>query len=257
MYNFGKLKHNIYEVAADGISTGNATKKTILKQYIKTLKESEILRTLSGIYHNIENRVDEDVYSTNEYIKENVALLQRYKISDIVKESNKLSILLEGYEMIEDYPTRELHENIHNLITTKKTAKTIDQLVESTNYIKTFINNNVKKEKLVKETHIPNSMLSGFLAEKFIKKYDSLTEDEVKLIKTVLTVNESEAMEYFDKSRTETLTKINETIKECSDIEVKSKLLDVKERLLESKYNKETFTTDIVKILNLQKNLND
>lgn len=256
MYNFGKIKHNIYEVAIDGIADKDDNKKALLKKYIKTLKESKILRVQAGVYYNIENRVDENDYSASEYIKENISLLQRYSIADIVKENKKLAILLEGYDIVDNYDGEQLHENIHNLITTKKTSKTMNQLAESSKFVKDYIKGNLTKV-IIEENYLPNSMLSKFLSDKFNAKYESLTEAEVKLVKSVLTVNESEQLDFYDAARKETIDAVNESIKNCVDVEVKGKLLDVKERLLESKYNKETFTSDVVKIINLQKNLND
>lgn len=257
MHNFGKIKHNIYEIAADGIANNDAKKKGILKKLISTIKESKILRTQASVYQNLENRVDESDYSASEYVKENIALLQKFNIADIVKENEKFAILLEGYEIQDSYDMETLHENIHNLITTKKTAKTLNNLVESSKVVRDHILTNTHKEVIKEDSFIPNSMLNKLLTDKLNTKYESLSENEVKLIKSVLTVNESEQGEIYETARIETLTAVNKSIKESSDVVLKGKLLDVKERLLESKYNKDSFLTDIVKIINLQKNLND
>lgn len=257
MYNFGKIKENIYEIAADGIASKDNKKKSILKKYITTIKESEILRMEASIYDNIETKCDTNDYSASEYVKENISLLQRYNISDIVKENKKLEILLEGYDIVDDYNKKTLHENIHTLITTNKTAKTINQIVESSIFVKDYILKNEAKV-VIKEDFIPHSMLVKYLNEKFTAKYNSLNESEVKLIKTVFNSNEVEQSQVFETEKKETLRLINESIKVNSgNLEVKGKLLDVKERLLENKFNKETFVGDIVKIMNLQKKLND
>lgn len=257
MYNFGKIKQNIYEVVADGIADKDPVKRSILKKYISTIKESEILRTQASIYNNIEARVDTNDYSASEFVKENIALLQRFNIADIVKENKKLTVLLEGYEIVDTYDQKELHENIHNLIMTKKSPKTVAKLVESTTYIKDYIIKNEVKE-VIKENYIPNSMLSKYLSDKFTDKYKSLTESEVALIKTIITSNEEEQSNLYETSVKDAIKILNESIKNNSgNIEIKGKLLDVKERLLETKYNKETFAGDIIKLINLQKNLND
>ena len=257
MYNFGKIKHNIFEIAADGVAYKDTKKKEVLKKFISIVKESKILRTQASVYHNLETRVDESDYSASEYVKENIALLQKFDIADIVKENNKLVILLEGYQVQDSYDMDSLHENIHSLITTKKNAKTLNALVESSKFVKNHILKNIPKEIIKEDNFIPNSMLSKYLSDKFIKKYDTLSETEVRLVKAVLSVNESEQSEIFETARVEALTAVNKSIKECTDIELKGKLVDVKERLLESKYVKDSFVTDIVKIINLQKNLND
>ena len=76
MYNFGKIKENIYEIAADGIASKDNKKKSILKKYLTTIKESEILRMEASIYDNIETKCDTNDYSASEYVKENISLLQ-------------------------------------------------------------------------------------------------------------------------------------------------------------------------------------
>jgi hypothetical protein len=259
MYNFGKIKQNIYEVAADGIADKDPVKRSILKKYISTVKESEILRTQANIYNNLESRVDTNDYSASEFVKENIALLQRFNISDIIRENKRLSILLEGYDVVDSYEHKTLHENIHNLIVTEKSPKTVGQLVESTTYVKDYILNNKPKEIVKESNFIPNSMLHKYLSEKFVAKYkDLLSESEANLLKVIVKGDDKEQSELYESTVADVLKTLNESIKyNTNNVEIKGKLLDVKERLLESKYNKETFVADIVKIMNLQKNLND
>lgn len=255
MHNFGKIKHNIYEVVVDGIAEKDNSKKVLLKKYVSTIKESEILRAQANVYNNIESRVDKSEYIATEYIKENIALLQKFNIKDIVRENKKLSILLESYPVVDFYDKHELHENIHNLILTKKTATTINNIVESTNFIKDYILNNIIKEKVIKEEYLPNSMLIKFLSEKYNTQYSSLTEDEFKTIKMILESDNVGQEAILNEMKKNVIALINESIKSSDGIEVKGKLLDVKERLLETSYNKETFTANIIKLINLKKNL--
>ncbi len=255
MYDFGKIKHNVFEIVSQGIAENDIQKKNLLKKYIKLVKESKILKQQSSIYYNLESRCDEDAYSALDYIKENISLLRKYGISDIVKENKRVSFILEGYDLVDDYEHKELHENIHKLIHTKKNSKTINDISESLKFIKEHINNNKLVIKESKDYLIPNSMMKKVLLKKYCERFSSLSENEVKIVESVLKKNYELQNETFDTYKKETLNTINENLK-TDDLELKSKLLDVKEKLLESKYNKETFVTDITKIIKLHSNFN-
>jgi hypothetical protein len=54
------------------------------------IKESEILSTQFVVYLNLEKKVGTDYNTTNLYVSENLRLLEKYKVSDIIKENNKL-----------------------------------------------------------------------------------------------------------------------------------------------------------------------
>lgn len=254
MHNFGKIKHTIFEAAIDGIVDKDKKKKALLKKFVSMVKESKILRTEAKIYYNLETKANENEYLATEYIKENVALLQKYNLTDIVRENKKLEVLLEGLDIVDEYDTQELHENIHRLITTKRNPNTVDTIVESTNFIKEHIKAN-KPTPIINEDYLPNSVMAGFLAEKYNSRYSELTEVEHKLVVSVLESDESKQEEVMNEVKFEAITAVNESLKEAADMELKEKLLNVKERLLETKYNKDNFIPDVTKIINLRNTL--
>ena len=95
MQNFGKIKNAFNGILAEGLVSKNEANKLLFKKYIKTIKESEILRTQFLVYTNIENKLESDSLSANLYVSENLSLLAKYKISDIIKENKKLIALSE------------------------------------------------------------------------------------------------------------------------------------------------------------------
>jgi hypothetical protein len=42
------------------------------------------------VYLNLEKKLGTDYNTTNLYVSENLRLLEKYKVSDIIKENNKL-----------------------------------------------------------------------------------------------------------------------------------------------------------------------
>jgi hypothetical protein len=90
MQNFGKIKNAFNGILADGIVSKDKSNNGLFKNYIKMIKESEILSTQFVVYLNLEKKVGTDYNTTNLYVSENLRLLEKYKVSDIIKENNKL-----------------------------------------------------------------------------------------------------------------------------------------------------------------------
>jgi hypothetical protein len=253
MHNFGKIKHNICEVASEGIVEKDAKKVKVLKEYFKLIKSNKVLRAEAKIYKNLETMCNENESVAMEYIKENIALISKYGLDALRKEHVKLEVLLEGFDIIDDYEGKELHENIHHLITTKKNFKNVHQIVESLKAVKDHILSNKPKEKTMNEDYIPTSVLSQMLTEKLNKKYKDMSEAEKKVARVILENNSDKQEAAFKEVKSETLQRLNTLLEENkNDLDVKAKMLDVKERLLEMNYNAETFVSDAMKVINLK-----
>jgi len=76
----------------------------------------------------------------------------------------------------------------------------------------------------------------------------------MKAVSVIMGVNESEKEELYKSSIKECLEIINNKLTESSG-DIKEKLLATKENLLNRDYNKETFISDVSKIIELKNNL--
>ena len=76
----------------------------------------------------------------------------------------------------------------------------------------------------------------------------------MKVVSVIMGVNESEKEELYKSSIKECLEIINNKLTESSG-DIKEKLLATKENLLNRNYNKETFISDVSKIIELKNNL--
>ena len=110
MQNFGNIKNIFNDLLAESLFTKEAEGKKLFQKYVKTIKESEILKTQFLIYNNIENKIDNDVMSANLFVSENLRLLEKYSKSDILKENKKLVKLLGKKQVKNDYELSALHE---------------------------------------------------------------------------------------------------------------------------------------------------
>lgn len=258
MQNFGKIKNGFNDLLAEGLMTKDRANKDLFGKYIKTIKESEILRTQFMIYNNIENKVESDSFTANLFVSENLRLLEKYKISDIVKENKKLITLLKNVKTVvkESYDQKlsDLHESLSMLITTKKSAGNVNETTENLSKVISFIKENKAKE--TKESiDLPNSMLSTIMVEKYNDRYSTLTESEKTILKVLIESTDEEKQEVYKQTLRECIDLINESLK-SSDLDAKDKLLQVKDKLLNDKLEvNENFYKNITKLVDLKANL--
>jgi hypothetical protein len=258
MDNFGKIKSIYNEVLSEGIVNNDGTNKVLFKQYLKLLKEDKCLRDQFNVYHKLEVAFDSDKFRALDYVNETVSLLSKYTPKQIAESNSKLLSLLGNKEIkpnISDTQER-LYESISTLITTKKTSKTIDKIVEAKHNVINHINNNIIVPTIDEGYGLPNSVLSEIAVEKFNDNYSDLNESEKALIKLVIDGDDKVKSEYYEDTIKECITLVNTKLKESSG-DVKEKLLSVKENLLDRTYISETFINDVSKVLELKKVLND
>lgn len=253
MSNFGEIKSIYNQILTEGVVEKNNTKKRLFKKYISLLKEDKKLKDQFDVYYNIENKVESDGWKAVEFVNESLSILNKYSTSDIIKSNSKILNLL-GENKVDlklDTSKKELYENITILITTKKTSKTIDTIVEAKAKIVDYILNNEKSTNEVDGYGLPNSVLSEIAVGKFNDTYGDLSESEPNVIKLVIEGNDSDKSNFYQETIKDCLTMVNDKLTE-STIEVKEKLLSVKENLLNRVYNPDTFVSDVSKVLELK-----
>jgi hypothetical protein len=260
MQNFGKIKNAFNEILAEGIASNDEAKKKLFKQYIKTLRESKILKTQFLIYENIEILVENDQFSANIILNENLNLLNEFKKKDILKENEKLiSLSQEVKAKIEesyDDKLSNLHEAISNLIFLEKTTKTVNEFAKNTKNVLDYIGGNTIKA-IQESFDVPNSMLSSILVEKYNERYSELNETEKEVIKVLIESTDEEKLKVYSKISRECIDLIDNQLTE-SDLETKDRLLRVKDKLLSEKVElNEDFSKNISKLVDLKLTLNN
>jgi hypothetical protein len=257
MNNFGIIKSTYNVLLAEGIAKNTSDGKVAFKNYIRTIKENKALKKQFDVYYLIENKVESDKFKASEYVNECISLLDGFSKKEINDANLSLteSKMFGKIELKLDDVKSKLYENINTLIFTKKSPSTIDKIVEAKSGIVDYILNNTKVE--VNEwTGLPNSVISEIAVEKFNEEYAELGESEKKAISVIVGTNESEKEELYKSSIKECLDLINGKLTESSG-DIKEKLLATKENLLNRSYNKETFVSDVSKIIELKNNLTE
>lgn len=257
MYNFGEIKNTFNKVLTESIVKKDRSKKNIFKEYLKTIKESSVLKSQFIVVNNIENKFIEDPYLAGEYVKESVESIRRFGQKKIILENSKLLKLLNKNNLKVDKDLNKLYESLNNLITLKKDSKNIDKIQESFEFIRSYVMKPKESEKLVSpNVSLPPSMLAGVMVSKYNTKYENLSESEKRVIRVSLNGDESEKSNLFKETIRETLDLVDKKL-ETKDIDLKEKLLKTKDKLLRFEYKGETFTKDITKLYSLKNGLSE
>ena len=225
-----------------------------LKRFIRAISESKILKAQFLIYNNIETRVDENQFSANLFITENVNLLSKFKKEDIIAENAKLvnQSQMVKVRLESEYNKKELHESLSDLIFKETTPSTIQEVTKCRMGVVKYINEN-KEKVIVESPEVPTSMLANLAVDRFNDKYSDLTEDEHKVLNVIVESDNGESREkVFKETIMSCIDSVNDRLTESTN---KEKLLTVKERLLNTEYVSETFSEEIVKLLDLKRTL--
>ena len=251
--NFGHIKELYNNILSESVMSKNEGSKKLFKNYVKTLKENEILKNQFLVYSNIENKVETDIAKATMFVKENIDLFSKYAKKDIFEANKKLvSELLFENDITNE--KAELHENISTLIFTEKAPQTINTIVEAMDKVVNYIVNN-KESEVTEAIDLPTSMVTTMMVEKYNQKYSVLDESQRNVLKVLIESTEDEKKQVYGDMLNECLSLINEKL-ETSDLDTKDKLLRVKEKLLSDKQEvNEDFIKNISKLVELRDGL--
>jgi hypothetical protein len=257
MQNFGKIKNVFNNLLIEGIIKKDVNSKALFKKYIKTIKESEILKTQFLVYNNIENKVDTDSFSANVFVSENIKLLEKYSASDILKENLKLvNILKESKnKLVDEYELSTLHESLCDLMFTKRTPHNIEKITQDIKKVTNYITTNRVKE-VNESIDLPLSMMTNIMVDNYNEKYSKLSGDDKEILKVLLDENFENKKNVYSKMVAECTELIEGLLKEA-DEESTKKLVQVKNKILEENkvFTEEEFMTKLSKLIELKNNL--
>ena len=253
MNNFGNVKDTFNNILSESILSKNNEGKKLFKKYIQVLKEDSNLKKEYLIYKNLTTKKFNNESDAKDYIKENINLLKNNNPSKGIK---KLNSILGDKKLVNE--NDEIYKHINILRNTKKTPNSLEKIQESLNFFK----ERMLKEEIVVEneydtTGVPPSVLTKLAVNKFNNKYENITEEEKNIIKNILNGNDEDKEETYTNLKNECIDIIDNRLTENSDLDLKDKLLKVKDKLLRTSFNKETFPTDIDSIYNLKNSVTE
>lgn len=257
MQNFGRIKNTFNHLLVEGITNKTNENKAIFKKFMKAIKESRILKTQFNVYYDIEKKTEPNEMKSAEFVRESISLMNQFSKEDILAENKKLVDILEKHNITiddNDYPNYELHENINNLILTKRNSKNVNSIVESLGKVINHIKENIVEDKKIRNNDImPNSFVGNLMVEKFNERYSELTDKERNVIKRIIESDSTGKKALLQELTTECIDLVNSRLGESNDVTEKEALLNVKEVLLTLEYTEDTFINNVGKIIELKK----
>ena len=254
LYNESRNFGIIYQVIESNVPTLLETKEgqKALRKIIKTIKGNKILHEQFKAYNNLQPL--HKINNVDEYIAESLSLVPKFNKKDVKENNERLIKLIKKYnldEMIDiDDEKLNLFESIEFVTMNKKSLKNIDDYVNATKMIKESIIN------------LPVSETKDFSIEDYAEEINNVSENiakelnsaEIKLLKEVTNGNSEE---YFNECKSKTLSKLDEMISNEKDIETKSRLSKIYEKINNKRYNKKNAIVDIAEMVEMQDAIDD
>ena len=255
MENFGNIKDTFKNIVVESVLRKDKEGKKVFSKFLKTLKENKTLSDQYLIYKNLQTKKFNDGGQAREYIKENITLLRNLNEGHIQKGNDYFLKLLKGVKIIKENDS--FYNDISYLTKTKKTPSNIDKLNTSTNNIVRLMLEK-EDEVVVKESlDIPPSIITKLAVDKFNNRYSNISESEKEIIKTILNGNDEDKLNTFIKLKKGCIETIDKKLDESSDIDLKDKLLRVKDKLLNMVYNKEDSVNNISSVYELKESISN
>ena len=136
-------------------------------------------------------------------------------------------------------------------------AETINKIHDSFEYVKKWLLSPKKvNESTSNVKPVDANKFLDIVTKKYNEKYSNISEEEKKVLKTILSTNDIEKESLLKDMVKESITLINNSLKQFGDnLEIKSKLLEAKDVVYNLEYNKDSFKEDILKVYELKTNL--
>tara|TARA_Y100000589_G_C27184975_1_gene642288 strand:- start:2398 stop:3165 length:768 start_codon:yes stop_codon:yes gene_type:complete len=248
MNNFGNIKDTFNDILTESLLNKDKKGKKLFSQYLNILKEDNNLRNEYLIFKNLTSVKFKNETDAIHFINENIELLKNNDSSQGLK---KLKSLLKGKNI--NVSNSELYEHINTLRNTEKTPETLIKLQKSLNYL----SENMLKEVVVEKNEfdtvdVPPSVLTKMATNRFNLKYQDITEGEKEIIKTILNGNDEDKKEVYNNLKTECIDIIDKKLNENVDLDIKDKLLKVKDKLLRMTYSSDEYVKDINNVYELK-----
>ena len=257
----GKIR-NLYESISDiMLESDNGIK--IMRKYVKTIKENKDLKKVFSFYDFID-KLNVDTDSRWNYINEGLKCLENIdkhsfkmgvkELGNIVSEGVKTSNITRS--TIEECinSTNNVYESVDFLILEKPTLKNINERIDAKRVIDSFLDN---KTIIVKESYT-NDKTNKELISEINEELSEINESWMKELIEDITLNNLSNKDnkiLFENYKNDCLMIIENIINNNDEIEDKSKMFSLKEKLGVKEYNADSFNNDIINLAELKSTL--
>jgi hypothetical protein len=262
--DFGTLKDLFTEKLIESYSSKSEDGKILFKKFVKTISESETLRTAFIVYKNIENNTIKSEIRANDYLKESLSLFSKFDNNPLVLENEKLVSILKEHDVdLSNLNQKELHKNLEIVLSTEKNASTLNRIEESKTELINWLMLDKKSEEIVDNNEyvkegVDTQKFLEIVTNKFNEKYSNLTEEEKNILKVLREDNKEDGKKIVSSLVKETISILNTKIdSHKNNIDIKEKLLETKDTVYSMLENEGDLNNNILKLYDLKNNLKD
>jgi len=226
MNKFGQLKSNLDQMMVQ--SYGKETFKTVMKEFKKNILSNKAISEMYFIYNDLSSQKGINKEIANEYVNESFV-----KLSDLISSNQKkIDELYKWVKTNLDGDVDNEYSNIDFVVYENKITN-LERILETKKQIKSLLTT-TKKEKVQESVNIPLSSMLKIVTNTFNKEYSTISEDEKKELKSLLSLNKKQISEEIKSLRESVISKLEGRIEESEDVELKDKINNTIQRIKES-----------------------
>lgn len=254
MKNFGLIQEGYIKLMQEGLAENNKAKQKIFAKFIKTIKNSPILKKQKNVFNLLEqvNSVDSEFIEM--YLTEASNILSDIDNELIVAENIKLlSPLIEHNINLNEieYDEKNIHESITDFLYLPREPKTFNRIVESKHRIINFqpiVENFIEDNSKV---FLP-SMINELMVKTFETKYSNLSLLETKLLATIVNNDVNEQKHLFETMLAECKDVVDKMLENDELSDIHEDLESSKEKLSKMNFVSETYLDDMCELIELK-----
>ena len=226
MNKFGQLKSNLDQMMVQ--SYGKENFKTVMKEFKKNILSNKAISEMYFIYNDLSSQKGINKEIANEYVNESFV-----KLSDLISSNQKkIDELYKWVKTNLDGDVDNEYSNIDFVVYENKITN-LERILETKKQIKSLLTT-TKKEKVQESVNIPLSSMLKIVTNTFNKEYSTISEDEKKELKSLLSLNKKQISEEIKSLRESVISKLEGRIEESEDVELKDKINNTIQRIMES-----------------------
>lgn len=243
--NFGII-YNVFEANVPSLLESADGQKS-LRKIVKMIKSDKALHEQFKAFNNL--LPNSKIVNVDEYITEATSIIPSLDKKQVKESNEKLIRLMKSEKLNEMIDIEDdkitLFEAIEYVTLNPKSLKNIDEYVSASKVIKEHI------EK------IPSVSNPDATIESYAKNVEQVSEslgndltfDEMNIIREVCSGN---GESYFNECKAETIGKLNKMILSETDMDSKSRLSVILEKIDKKSYDKKTAAVDIAEMIEMQ-----
>lgn len=255
--NFGNLFDNLIRITPELMKDKKGS--NVIKECVACLTNSKPMQKEYKFYDIVRNGT-----SNKEALKMMVYTVSESDKKAIREGNKKFQDLLNGYNLLEE--KNELYDALETLLTEDFNVNKLEKFADCHTLLEEKVKILDKEEINEDKTTIPIDTLCRYMVHKYNRKYEeALNESEKALVKRIVSAKTEDAKKaLFTEQKKDCLSVINEELvkestnaKDSDSLEYKSKLLTLKEKIIDESFDEKNYYSNIIDYIDIVQTINN